>query len=171
MLIGVLTGCVHALVSLDEACLFVGARFARVGSSCKNGLCSGLYKRPTGEFSTTSASRADPLCCVDALNVFQEFFGHTASFRPNSSCTVARELLDDIRTKVLVNVVRLTYGAVGSANLSSVFSEVEDRMRCPRAVPLRGGCFASPHCLPQHMSLAYDDFRDRIDSNGDSLLF
>ena len=60
----------------DEACLFVGARFARTSSSCEHGLCTGFAETMEGKFSTIAANGA-PVICAKAAQTVQIFLSET----------------------------------------------------------------------------------------------
>lgn len=135
LLVSLVVGTLASRMSLNEACLFAGARFSRVDSSCVEGFCTGF----TGDVvsrRTRAAGHGSPIPCSLALDSVTGFLSESAipvrrSKRPRLvSSGEFPELLRLLRTSVLPQLEGLELGAnIDSATLDASLRTFESRAR------------------------------------------
>lgn len=101
--------------SLTEACLFVGARFARTHSTCDGGLCPNLFQSESRKF-THSSLDGSPVTCAEARDAVREFLAEMPcpvrrSRRMRREEGDAPELIRLLRNDINPLIRRLAFGA------------------------------------------------------------
>ena len=89
----------------DEACLFIGARFARTNSTCKNEYCTGFKWNQARQF-TLNSTDATLISCALAIETVRDFLGSMAESSCESADAEASEITSLLRTIVLTHFER-----------------------------------------------------------------
>ena len=113
---GFLAACVMAVAigsscaDGNEACHFLGSRFAHIVSTCVEGFCEELGRTQSGEFSGLDDD-SSAVSCEAAELYMHAFLGEQSRDRPfNSTGDLADELLVYMHTFVLVDLEPLSLG-------------------------------------------------------------
>lgn len=131
-----LTSLLHAAsaspAALNHACHFAGARFARIVSTCEEGVCTGLTRHGTGQFEQTSGDEAELVSCDDARESVYEFLAASGvplrrPKRFGRDHRDAPELLELLRVSVVPLLEPLSFGSIGTEQPLSGFKRSDDR--------------------------------------------
>lgn len=121
-------------LSMDEACMFVGARFVRQDSTCVESACTEFARLATGELTVRTVN-ATAVSCAEAVELVQDFLSETATPARRSKRMqrdtgnapgLKRMLTDD----VIPELMRLAFGAdTGAERLYARLREFDEQTR------------------------------------------
>lgn len=109
---------------MDEACHFLGARFARTVSSCDAGVCVGVTRLPSGRYSSSFALGGSAVACGEAQLRFGEFLGAGSRWLGDR-----QELLYESRSTVLPFLTLLAFGSASDAEQVESLCRFEESAR------------------------------------------
>lgn len=112
------------IMTVREACAFVGLRFANGPSSCTHGSCENLFQGPDRKLGR-KAELGDPVSCSSAVEISQAFF------RTRAEESKGPDSIDDlqlfIRDILLPQLKLLEFGGnVGSIDLWTNLNRVDE---------------------------------------------
>ena len=127
ILLGLLAG-VSGTVSEDRACHFVGSRFARIHSTCLEGVCTNFVKFADGSFSHAGDGALVP--CAEAVGVVRSFLrSHSQESRPRKRLRRDRDgdgpfVVEQIKTHVLRPFHLISF--LGNASMEDIRTCLEE---------------------------------------------
>ena len=86
-----------ASVAPNDACHFLGARFAKTGSVCSDGVCLNIGRAPDGSFSSVSKASAIVTCDAAVADVHTRTGDQLADLRVTFTAKTAHRQIGSAR--------------------------------------------------------------------------
>ena len=108
---------------MNEACHFVGSRLARTISVCDAGVCSNVFRLPSGTFAAVGADGGSAVLCAEAQLILAEFLAADFPDCESTRSVHTQELLHRFGSTVMP---LLTLWAFGTDSGEDKFPELRD---------------------------------------------